>query len=112
MMRWVNGPWGVQAAQIETASNWIKVAKHLDGVTLHTSGPMSQVAGLIGAAAASETVDEVTVHGGLSSLQQLVDDAMKWQELQPLFCYGLLTVTDIDALVALCEDQGISVKVN
>lgn len=46
----------------------------------------------------------LTVSGHHTSLRRLIDFPERYENCQPLFCFGLLAIADVPELLALLED--------
>ena len=91
-------PLGVMVGQILDVSQW--AGKRVD---LHATGPVSSFAGLTAAALKPSCFSSLYVDGLVESLKRLIETPVNYLDAVPLFCFGLLKVTDVSQLIDLCE---------
>jgi dienelactone hydrolase len=93
-------PLGIRAAQLLGIARWLRDAEAAS-LALETTGVRSQVSALVAGALEPRTFSSIKTNGGLKSLRQLIDDAVRFQTAPELFCLDLFKEFDIDTLTAL-----------
>jgi hypothetical protein len=68
---------------------------------MESTGIRSQVEALAAAALSPHEFSEVGVHGGMHSLQYLLDKPIDYQQFADLFCLDLYKDFDLDRLILM-----------
>lgn len=90
---------GIEAAQLIAAARWMGAGKR----RLEATGPRSQVAALVAAAAEPALFSDVAIHEGMASLRHLLDAPVAYQSAPELFCLDLYKEFDLDRLRELAR---------
>lgn len=90
-------PLGVMVGQILDVAQW--VGKQVD---LHASGQVASFAALTAVALKPSLFSSLYVDGLVESLKRLIETPVAYMDAVPLFCFGLLKVTDVPQLIDLC----------
>jgi dienelactone hydrolase len=96
-------PLGMQAAQLIAITQWLRNDGNSQSVSLETNGIRNQVTGLVAAALKPSTFTSLSVRGGMSTFEYLLDQRLKYQDAPALFCLDLFKDFDIPQLAALAE---------
>lgn len=94
-------PLGLRVAQLLTLAEWARSSTGAQHVRLDTTGPRSQVVALVAAALEPESFSQITVRGGMDSLQHVLDEPVTHTEAPELFCLGLYRHFDLEQLEAM-----------
>jgi hypothetical protein len=94
-------PLGLQVSHLIGVVNWLKQRAAVNKVRLESSGRRNQVVALVAAAIDPSLFSEIVIRQGMTSLRQLLDQPVKFQEAPDLFCLDLYKFTDVDRLAAL-----------
>ena len=101
-------PLGIQVAEILALARWARSEYGSRKVSLHASGTVIPVAGLIAVALEPLLFSELVTESLISSLKRLMDYPVDYEQAAPLFCFGLFERFDLPDLVRMCE--GVSVR--
>jgi hypothetical protein len=101
---------GVQVQQIGAIIQWSCREFGVDRVALHAVGWNAGVVALAACALHREHVAQVTVESGPESLRLLITERIDYEAYPALFCFGLLSVADVDTLKALCRPLAVTVQ--
>ncbi|MCC6698451.1 MAG: hypothetical protein IT365_22705 [Candidatus Hydrogenedentes bacterium] len=93
---------GEQASQITSTLTWTREQFGATPVHLRARGRVCGLASLVAGALAPDTLDELHVEEGLSSLKDLLAQGIHYDDAPSLFCFGLLGHFDIGDLESLC----------
>jgi hypothetical protein len=94
-------PLGLEVSHLIGVANWLKQRAAVNKVRLESSGRRNQVVALVAAAIDPSLFSEIVIRQGMTSLRQLLDQPVKFQEAPDLFCLDLYKFTDVDRLAAL-----------
>lgn len=103
-------PLGMQAAQLIGIAHWLRATGYTGAISLETSGIRNQVTALVSCALDPTRFSELTTHNGMSSLQYLLDNFVRYQEAPDLFCLDLYKHFDIDILARLAEPTKVKAE--
>jgi dienelactone hydrolase len=101
---------GIEAAQLIGLAQWMKKSFGSQKIQIESTGIRTQVAALIAAGVEPTLFSQVAVHGGMPSLQYLLDAPVKFEAAPDLFCLDLYKEFDIDRLATLAEPAKITQK--
>jgi dienelactone hydrolase len=99
---------GLKAAQLIAIAKWMHVRSGMPKVRLETTGIRSQLTALVAAALEPELFSEVVVHGGMKSLEYVLDAPVTFQEAPEMFCLDLYKDFDLDALAIIARPTKVS----
>lgn len=91
-------PLGIEAAQLIALAEWMKSLAPGRNVRLESTGMRSQTVAMVAAALMPALFSEVSVSGGIPSLQRLLDVPVEYRDAPDLFCLDLLRSFDLPAL--------------
>ncbi len=94
---------GLEAAQLIAAARWMRQQSGGKPVTIDSTGRRYQVVALIAAAIEPDLFRRMAIHGGMTSLQYLLDAPVRFQDAPDLFCLDLYKLFDIDRLKAIAQ---------
>ncbi len=100
-------PLGMEVAQLVGLAHWAQEQWTPAQIRLEGSGPRSQVIALVASALNPELFSQVGLHGGMRSLQYLLDKPVKYEEAPDLFCLDLYKDFDLEQLVALAKPSEV-----
>jgi hypothetical protein len=95
---------GIQAAQLEALGRWAQ-ASGWTQLSLEALGPRASLAALAAAAASDDVIGELRLAQSLSSLHQLIEGQIAYDDWPAALTPRLFTVTDIPALRQLVEPR-------
>jgi dienelactone hydrolase len=81
---------GIEAGQLAALARWAKNRLGAGSIRLRTTGPRTQVVGLVAAALHPGMFARLDQRGGLRSLREAIDRPIPYAEAPELFCLGLL----------------------
>lgn len=99
---------GLEAAQLIAVAKWMRLRSGMPKVRLETTGIRCQLTALVAAALEPELFSEVVVHGGMKSLQYVLDTPVTFEEAPEMFCLDLYKDFDLDALALLATPTRVS----
>jgi dienelactone hydrolase len=99
---------GLEAAQLIAAAKWMRVRSGVPKVRLETTGIRGQLTALVAAALEPELFSEVVIHGGMKSLQYVLDTPVTFEEAPEIFCLDLYKDFDLDTLALLAKPTKVS----
>lgn len=115
-------PLGIQARQLQCVARWAatlevapkpsggastKVAAATPSVRLVAHGPRTSLAALVAAALEPGVLDDLQLHGSLSSLHEVLEKNWSFEQAPECFCFGLLTEFDVRSLVELAAPRHV-----
>jgi dienelactone hydrolase len=92
-------PLGIQAGQVAAVARWLK--QKYGPVSLAAYGPRTTLIALVAAAIETDAVRDARLVRPLTSLRNVIQRDMTFQEAPELFCFGLLEHFDMPQLRAL-----------
>lgn len=98
-------PLGIQSNQIVSIADWA-AEKFGQPVSLVATGERTSLIALA-AAAQSDGLASVTLHGSLKSLRQVIERNIAVNQQPELFCFGLLEEFDIPQLIAVAGQDRV-----
>jgi hypothetical protein len=101
-------PLGLEAGQLIGAAKWLARTSGQAQLRLEVKGMRSQVVALVAAALEPKLFSEVSVTGGLHSLQFLLDEAVPPRLAPELFCLDLYKDFDLDQFRAMAAPAKLS----
>ncbi|MFI5073094.1 MAG: hypothetical protein ACHP8A_19650, partial [Terriglobales bacterium] len=110
MMLRANGdrPLGMEAAQLIAVSKWAQQTWNPPQIRLESTGMRSQVESLVAAAIEPGMFSQMVIHGGIRSLNYLLEKPVDYSEAPELFCLDLYKYFDVDRLAALAGSTSIT----
>lgn len=97
-------PLGIQAAEILALARWARSRFDARAVSLHATGLVLPVAGLLAAALEPRLFAELVADPLPASFKRLFDWPVDYEQAAPLFCFGLFARFDVPDLVRMCGD--------
>jgi len=92
-------PLGIQAGQVAAIARWLK--QKYGPVSVTAYGPRTSLIALVAAGVEADAVRDVKLVRPLTSLREVIQRDMTFQDAPELFCFGLLEQFDIPQLSAL-----------
>ena len=96
-------PLGMEAAQLVGVARWAQEQWAPPQIRLEGTGIRSQLTALVAAALEPKLFAQVELHGGMRSLQYLLDKPVGYEDAPDLFCLDLYKYFDIEHLAALAK---------
>lgn len=103
-------PLGMEVAQLITVARWARQTWSPLYIRLESTGMRSQVESLVSAAISPGLFTQIVIHGGMRSLNYLLEKPVDYSAAPELFCLDLYKYFDIDRLAALAEPTAVSEK--
>ncbi|MCA9055257.1 MAG: hypothetical protein KDA75_15560, partial [Planctomycetaceae bacterium] len=100
-------PLGIQVDQLRAIATIAKSTGGGRDVELYAVGRRLGLAATVAAALEPGFVDMLTVEGGLTSLQEVIDENVAVNEAPELFCFGLLKECDVPHMEALIAPRPV-----
>jgi hypothetical protein len=100
-------PLGIQASQLAAVARWAKARHPSETVELAAVGPRSSLFALLAVALEEEAASGLELHGGLTSLKEVIESDWTVKERPELFCFGLLEELDIPHLLELAAPRPV-----
>lgn len=94
---------GIQVAQILTLTRYLAALSGIDRIDLEGRGLICSIASLIASALEPRRFRTLDALGLPTTLRYLLERGVPYENAQPLFCFGLLAVTDIPQLTDLLQ---------
>jgi hypothetical protein len=94
-------PVGLQAAELVAVARWLSARSSPSSLRLETTGPRSQLAGLVAAALEPRLFSELVVRDGMKSLGEALEKPVEYMDAPELFCLDLYKEFDVASLAAL-----------
>ncbi|MGH9326396.1 MAG: alpha/beta hydrolase family protein [Terriglobia bacterium] len=101
-------PLGLEVAQLVAAAQWLGRISGHPKVCVETSGIRSQVIALTAAAIEPFLFSQVVTHGGMRSLQYLLDAPVPYHDAPDLFCLDFYKDFDLNRLITIARPTPIS----
>ncbi|MBI1313821.1 hypothetical protein GC176_21215 [bacterium] len=99
-------PLGIQSSQIVAITDWA-TEQFGQPVSLVATGERTSLIALA-AAAQSDALASVTLHGSLTSLRQIIERNIAVNQQPEMFCFGLLEEFDIPQLIAIAGKDRVA----
>jgi dienelactone hydrolase len=100
-------PLGLQTDQVRAVCRHLRAERPQTPIEVHAIGRRTGLIALVAAALEPEAIAGVEIHGGLTSLRQVVDENMQVKDEPELFCFGLLKEFDIPRIEGLVAPQPV-----
>jgi dienelactone hydrolase len=94
---------GIQVGQVDAVVKWARQEFDIAQVSLYTEGWTSGVVALAVAGLNPDCVEKVVAQNALSSLKQLIEAHLDYEQYPSLFCFGLLEQFDVAELEAMSK---------
>jgi hypothetical protein len=101
-------PLGMQVGQVMALTGWIRRVNRRKQIDLFTKGPITSTVALMATALQPERVSSLATSSLFGTLGSLIAADYRYEDLTPLFCFGLLNKFDIPDLVELCRSVPFS----
>lgn len=96
-------PLGMEAAQLISLAHWAQEQWEPSQIRVEGTGIRSQLMALVAAALEPKLFSQVEIHGGMHSLNYLLDKPVEFDDAPDLFCLDLYKYFDLDGLVVLAK---------
>ena len=94
-------PLGLEAAQLIVITRWAQDRWHPSRMMLESSGYRMQVVSLVAGALEPGLYGDITIHGGMKSLDYILDEPVKSSEVPDMFCRDFYKDFDLSMLRAM-----------
>jgi hypothetical protein len=94
-------PLGIQAGEVLATARWQKARGEGKPVRIVAQGPRTGLVALVAAALDPETIAEVELHEGPTSLKDVIDRGLEFADRPEVFCFGLLESFDVPQIEEL-----------
>jgi hypothetical protein len=101
-------PLGLQVGQVMALVKWICRLNRRGQIDLLTKGPITSTVALIATALEPAVISKLTTSSLFATLGSLIAADYRYEELTPLFCFGLLSEFDTPELIDLCRSVPFS----
>jgi hypothetical protein len=98
---------GLHAGSLAALARWSNAEHKDEPVTISATGPRSSVIALAAAALEPRAIAGLELHGSFGSLKEVIEQNRKVEEMNELFCFGLLKEFDIKQLAALAAPRPV-----
>jgi hypothetical protein len=101
-------PLGLQVGQVMALVRWICRVNRRRQIDLLTKGPITSTVALIATALNPEVISKLATSSLFATLGSLIAADYRYEDLTPLFCFGLLSEFDTPELIDLCRSVPFS----
>jgi dienelactone hydrolase len=101
---------GLEAAQLIVIAHWLRSERGATGVRLQTTGIRNQIVALVAAGIEPNLFSELVVHGGMQSLDYLLDTPVAFEDAPELFCLDLYKDFDLYRLALVAAPTKVVVE--
>lgn len=101
-------PLGLEAAQLTGITHWAQQHWHPSRIRLESSGYRMQVVSLVAGALEPELFKSIAIHGGMRSLNYLLDRDVNSNRVPDMFCRDFYKEFDLGMLKAMAAPATVS----
>lgn len=94
-------PLGLEAAQLIAITQWAEHRWHPSQMMLESSGYRMQVVSLVAGALRPDLFKSITIHGGMKSLDYILDKRVQSNKVPDMFCRDFNKDFDLEMLTAM-----------
>jgi len=101
-------PLGLQVGQVMALVRWICRVNRRRQIDLLTKGPITSTVALIATALKPTAISKLATSSLFATLGSLIAADYRYEDMTPLFCFGLLSEFDTPELIDLCRSVPFS----